>query len=58
MEIASLATKMSFVNTMEKVSVSMMDKALDQMELMGEQLAMMIAATEVTGQGGNFDISL
>lgn len=60
MEIASLATKMVHTNTMEEVGIRMVDKALDQMEMVGEQLAMMIAATEVmlTGQGGNIDLSL
>ena len=60
MEIASLATKMSYVNTMEQVSVGMMERALDQMELFGDQLAMMLASATVqlTGQGGNIDISV
>lgn len=60
MEIASLATKMSYINTMEQVNISMMDRAIDQMELAGEQLAMMIAATQVllTGEGSSVDISI
>ena len=47
MDVAALATKMAYVNVMQEVNISMMDKALDQVEQMGDQIAMMIQATEV-----------
>ena len=58
MDIAALSTQMSHVNLMQELSVGMMDKALDQVELMGEQIAMMIEASEVMipTDGSTFDV--
>ena len=56
MDIAVLSMKMAYTNIQTELGVGMMDKALDQMELVGEQLAEMIAATAVppvvSGDGG------
>ena len=58
MDIAGLSMKMSYVNLMQELNISMMDKALDHVELMGEQIAMMIQATEVLVpmDGSTFDV--
>ena len=61
MDIAALATKMAYTNLQTEIGVGMMDKALDQMELVGEQLVMMIEATAVppvVNSSGGVDISI
>ncbi|MCL2015938.1 MAG: YjfB family protein [Defluviitaleaceae bacterium] len=60
MGLVSLATQMSHANTMREVGVGMVGKALDQMELLGEQLAMMIDATNISvpTDGSTIDIRI
>ena len=61
MDIAALATKMAYTNLQTDIGVGMMDKALDQMELVGEQLVMMIEATAVppvVSSDGGVDIRI
>ena len=46
---------------MQELNINMIDKALDQVELAGEQIAMMIAATAVLPTmpiEGGFDVSI
>ena len=47
MDIPAYSMTMSKVNVMQEVNINMMDKALDQVELIGEQIAMMIETTAV-----------
>jgi hypothetical protein len=56
MDIAGLSMKMAHVNVMQEMNAGMMEKALDQVELMGEQLVMMIQAAEVPVDGSSFDV--
>ena len=51
--IASLSTYTSSANAIQELSIGAMDRALDQMELMGEQIAMMIQATDVMHMDGS-----
>ena len=59
MEVAALATKMSYISVVKEVNVGMMEKALDKVELAGEQIAMMIQATAVMpSDGSTIDIRI
>ncbi|MCL2399637.1 MAG: putative motility protein [Defluviitaleaceae bacterium] len=61
MDIPAYSMKMSYVNVMQELNINMIDKALDQVELAGEQIAMMIAATAVLPTmpiEGGFDVSI
>ncbi|MCL1997842.1 MAG: putative motility protein [Turicibacter sp.] len=49
------------VNVMEQVGIRMLDRTLDQMELVGEQLVQMMdaaAITAATGEGGLLNITV
>jgi|GEM_PF-2526154 len=62
MSIQGLAAKMSYTqsaNAMAEVSISMMEKALDQVEQAGQDIATMIQATAVMPvDGSTFDVSV
>ena len=58
MYLAGVATKVAHVNVMQEVGISMVDRAIDQAELMGDQIAMMIQATQILppSDGSTFDV--
>lgn len=63
MDIAGLAMNLSMMETQSKVSVELLDKALDMGETMGQGLVAMIDAAAMERSvhpelGGNIDVFL
>ena len=63
MDIAGLAMNLSMMETQSKVSVELLDKALDMGETMGQGLVAMIDAAAMERSvhpelGGNIDVLL
>ncbi len=63
MDISSLSTTLSMVNTSSDVGVAMLAKAMDTQESMGASMVAMIDAAAMEQSvtphiGGNFDMSV
>lgn len=58
MDIAALSTSMSMANLQADFGVAMLDKSLEQLEVMGEGMEKILETSVNPHLGGNIDVSV
>lgn len=58
MDIAALSTSMSLANIQTEFGIAMLDKSLEQMEVMGDGMKKILETSVNPHLGGNIDVSV
>lgn len=58
MDIAALSTSMSMANVQAEFGVAMLDKSLEQLEVMGDGMRKILETSVNPHLGGNIDVSV
>lgn len=58
MDIAALSTSMSLANIQTDFGIAMLDKSLENMEVMGDGIKKILETSVNPHIGGNFDMSV
>lgn len=58
MDIAALSTSMSLANIQTEFGIAMLDKSLENMEVMGDGMKKILETSVNPNLGGNIDVSV